>query len=327
MPLQSNAMTTANIEKWFVVVNPTAGSGRGLEDWPYISKLLRDNHIIHEYAFTEHKYHATELAVEAIAVGFRRIIIVGGDGTIHEVVNGLFVQQEIDPREVLLAVIGVGTGNDWIRMFGVPRKYSEAVRAIVEGNDFLQDVGRITYHEASYRQSRYFVNGAGVGFDAFTIKTYHQMLGRWRSGKWLYIRSMAKALLRFRATGVRVWVDGHEVVNDLVFSAAIGIGKYAGGGLMQVPEAIADDGLFDITVIRRMGILRMLYSFRTLFNGKILELPRVSNFRGRQVRFASSPEVWLEADGELLGETPVEFEIIDRAIRVIVGHDIRQMQN
>jgi YegS/Rv2252/BmrU family lipid kinase len=326
MLLQSKTVNRAipNSEKWFVVVNPTSGSKRGLEDWPYISKLLRDNHIIHEYAFTERKYHAIELTVEAVVAGFRKIIIVGGDGTIHEVVNGLFVQQQIDPREVLLAVIGVGTGNDWMRMFGVPRKYSEAVRAIVEGNYFLQDVGRITYHEAAYRQSRYFVNGAGVGFDAFTIKTYHQMLGRWRRGKGLYIRSIAKALLRFKATGMRVWVDGQEVVNDLVFSAAIGIGKYAGGGLMQVPEAIADDGLFDITVIRRMGILRILYSFRALFNGKILELPRVSNFRGRSVRFTSSPEVWLEADGELLGETPVEFEIIDRAIRVIVGRNIHQ---
>lgn len=314
----------ANSEKWFVVINPTAGGGRGLEDWPYISKLLRDHQIVHEYAFTERKYHATELVVEAVAAGFRKIIIAGGDGTIHEVVNGLFIQQEVDPKEVLLAVVGVGTGNDWMRMFGVPKKYSEAVRAIVEGNSFLQDVGRITYHEASYRQSRYFVNGAGIGFDAFTIKTYHQMLGRWRRGKWLYIRSIAKALARFHASGVRVWVDGEETVNDLVFSASIGIGKYSGGGLIQVPDAVADDGLFDLTVIRRMGVLRVLYSFKALFNGKIYDLPRVSNHRGRRIRFDSSPEVWLEADGELLGNTPVEFEIIDRAIRVIVGREIRQ---
>lgn len=316
---------SSNSDKWFVVINPTAGGGRGLEDWPYISKLLRDNHIIHEYAFTERRYHATELAVEAIASGFRKIIAVGGDGTIHEVVNGLFIQREIDPKDVLLAVVGVGTGNDWMRMFGVPRKFSEAVRAIIEGNSFLQDVGRITYYESSYRQSRYFVNGAGIGFDAFTIKTYDQMLGRWRRSKWLYIRSIAKALMRFHASGVKVLVDGEEVVSDLVFSSSIGIGKYSGGGLMQAPAAVADDGLFDVTVIRRMGILRVLYSFRVLYSGKIYDLPRVSNFRGRHIRFESSPDVWLEADGELLGNTPVEFEIIERAIRVIVGRDIKQI--
>jgi YegS/Rv2252/BmrU family lipid kinase len=315
----------SNAEKWFVVINPTAGGGKGLVDWPYISKLLRDNSIVHEYAFTERRYHATELAVGAVTEGFRRIIIVGGDGTINEVVNGLFIQTSVPPLEVLLGVVGVGTGNDWMRMFGVPKEYSHAVRAIVEGNSFMQDVGRVTYQESGYRQSRYFVNGAGIGFDAFTIKTYHQMLGRYRSGKWTYIRSISKALARFRATGVKVTVDGVEVANNLIFSSSIGIGKYSGGGLMQTPAAVADDGLFDVTVIRRMGILRVLLSFRALYTGKIYELPRVSNYRCRRVSFASSPETWLEADGELLGNTPAEFEIIDRAIRVIVGRGIRQV--
>ncbi len=312
-------------DKWFVVINPVAGGGRGLVDWPYISKLLRDNHIVHEYAFTERRYHATELAVEAVVAGFRRLIVVGGDGTLHEVVNGLFIQKEVPPLDVLLAVVGVGSGNDWMRMFGVPRKFSEAVRAIVEGNSFLQDVGRVTYHEASYRQSRYFANGAGLGFDAFTIKMYQRFAGRrFRFGKWIYIRSIVRALAQFRSSGIKVAVDGVEVVNDLVFSASIGIGKFSGGGLMQVPGAIADDGLFDVTVIRAMGVLRVLFNFRALFNGKIYDVPRVTNYRGRHIRFDSSPEVLVEADGELLGNTPVEFEIIDRAIRVIVGRGMKQ---
>lgn len=319
-----NSPASNNGSKWFVVINPTAGRGRGLEDWPYISKLLRQNDIAHEYAFTERKYHATQLVVEAVGAGFRRIIIAGGDGTIHEVVNGLFIQKEVDPKDVLLAVIAVGTGNDWVRMFGVPKKYPEAIEAIVRGNSFLQDVGLITYHESNFRQSRYFVNGAGIGFDAFTIKLYHQMLGRYRYAKWLYLRSIAKALMRFRASGVKVWVDGERVVSDLVFSASIGIGKYSGGGLMQAPGAVADDGLFDVTVIRRMGVLRVLWSFKALYNGKIYDLPRVSNHRGRTVRFESSPEVWLEADGELLGNTPVEFSVIDRAVRIIVGPGVKQ---
>ena len=118
-------------DKWFAIVNPVAGSGKGLSDWPLISKLLRDHHIVPEYAFTERKYHAIELAVEAINNGFRKIMVVGGDGTIHEVVNGLFIQKAVPTTEVLVGVIAVGTGNDWIRMFGIPRKYSEAIRAIV----------------------------------------------------------------------------------------------------------------------------------------------------------------------------------------------------
>ena len=94
--------------RWFVIVNPVAGGGRGLDHFPLISKLLRDAGIQTEPVFTEHKFHATELTVSAVKQGFRRIIAVGGDGTLHEVVNGLFLQQTVDPREVLLAVVAVG---------------------------------------------------------------------------------------------------------------------------------------------------------------------------------------------------------------------------
>ncbi|MDE7069157.1 MAG: acylglycerol kinase family protein, partial [Alistipes sp.] len=152
-------------QRWFVIVNPVAGNGRGLDHFPQISKLLRDAGIPSEPVFTEHKCHATELTVSAVKQGFRRIIAVGGDGTLHEVVNGLFIQQTVDPREVLLAVIAVGSGNDWIRTFGIPSRYADAIRAIREGKSFLQDVGMVCYEEAHYRQHLRMANVAGTGFD------------------------------------------------------------------------------------------------------------------------------------------------------------------
>ena len=156
--------------KWVVIVNPVAGDGRGLDDFPQISKLLREQEIDYEPLFTEHKYHATELTVSAVKQGCRHLIVVGGDGTLHEVVNGLFIQQEVDPKEVLLAVIAVGTGNDWVRTVGIPARYSEAIRAIKEENRFLQDVGVVSYEESLYRQSRYMANVAGAGLDALVVK-------------------------------------------------------------------------------------------------------------------------------------------------------------
>ena len=212
-------------DKWFAIVNPVAGSGKGLSDWPLISKLLRDHHIVPEYAFTERKYHAIELAVEAINNGFRKIMVVGGDGTIHEVVNGLFIQKAVPTTEVLVGVIAVGTGNDWIRMFGIPHKYSEAIRAIVEGHSFLQDVGVVSYHKATYKQERYMANVAGVGFDAVVNRRYNHLKEEGKRGKWLYLWSTLKALLRYSSTGVKVYVDDELVVNDLVYSATIGIGR------------------------------------------------------------------------------------------------------
>lgn len=98
----------------------------------------------------------------AVREGYRHIIVVGGDGTLHEVVNGLFIQQEVRPEEVLLAVIAVGTGNDWVRTFGMSDRYQHAVRAIAEGFTFLQDVGVVSYEESHYRQSRYMANVAGA---------------------------------------------------------------------------------------------------------------------------------------------------------------------
>lgn len=308
-------------DKWFVIINPIAGKGRGLTSWPHISRLLRDNHVMHDYAFTEYKCHATELAVEAIGSGYRRIIIVGGDGTIHEVVNGLFVQTVVATSQVLLAVIAVGTGNDWIRMFGIPRKYSEAIRAIVRCHSFLQDVGRVSYCESSYCQTRYMANVAGVGLEAMVIKNYAHMVRKGRNARWRYVWSLIKSFVRYRSTGMKVWVDDRLVVSDLVLSAAIGICKYNGGGMLQVPQAIPDDGLFDITVIRRMTLLRIATCFRALFNGRIYDVKQTSLFRGRKIRIESAPDVLLEIDGELTGGSPVEMEIIDKAINVVVSEN------
>lgn len=120
-------------QRWAAIVNPVAGSGRGLTDWPQISGLLRDAGIAVDAMFTLHKYHATELTVTAVKQGYRHIIVVGGDGTIHETVNGLFIQRECPTTHILMAVIAVGTGNDWIRMFGIPRNYVDAIRSIREG--------------------------------------------------------------------------------------------------------------------------------------------------------------------------------------------------
>ncbi len=316
-----------NSDKWFAIVNPVAGYGKGLNDWPQISKLLRDNHIIPEFAFTEHRYHAIELAVEAVNEGYRKIIVVGGDGTIHEVVNGLFIQKAVPTTDVLLAVIAVGTGNDWIRMFGIPRKYSEAIKAIVAGHSFLQDVGIVSFYKANYKQTRYMANVAGIGFDGFVNRKYNHMKEQGKKGKTLYIWNTFKAVLGYRSTGVKIWVDDHMVVNNLVFSATIGIGKYNGGGMIQMPEAIADDGLFDVTTIRRISKLGVLRRLGSLYNGKIYKIKRISLDRGRKIRIESSPEIPLEVDGEGLGYSPFEFEIVDKAVRVVVAERFLRSQD
>lgn len=305
--------------KWFVIVNPVSGSGKGLDDFPLISKLLRDNEIVCEAVFTEHKCHATELTVSAVTAGYRHIIVVGGDGTLHEVVNGLFIQQVVTPSDVTIALISVGTGNDWIRMYGLPKHYSSVIRAIKEGYTFLQDVAAVEYEESRYRQTRYMANVAGVGFDAAVIERGQRMRSKGRSGASLYIRALIKTFFSYKHTGVKIWVDDRLIYNNLLFSLAIGVGKYNGGGIQQLPAAIADDGLLDVTLIKPLHWWHILFRLRRFFNGEIYSIGHVQHIQGSKIRIESSPEIMLEVDGELLGVTPVELKVLHRAVKVVVN--------
>ena len=311
-------------QKWFVIVNPVAGNGRGLDDFPYISSLLRARNIPYEPVFTEHKFHATELTVTAVRNGYRSILVVGGDGTLHEVVNGLFIQQEVPPAEVLLAVVAVGTDNDWVRTFGISGHYTDAVQAIADGYSFLQDVGVVSYEEAHYRQNRYFANVAGVGFDAYVVRRLAHLRKKGRTSRWRQLRSTIHAFFRYKSTGVKVWVDDRLVYNNLLLSAAIGICKYNAGGWQQLPEAVADDGKLDLSLIRPVHFWHILFRLRYLFNGGIYRIRHILQERGSRIRIESSPEISVEVDGELLGETPLEFSVIPKAVRIVVGADFHR---
>ena len=310
--------------QWFAIVNPVAGNGRGLDEFPRISKLLREQQIHCEAVFSEHKFHAVELTVEAVRRGYRRIIAVGGDGTLHEVVNGLFIQQVVPPSEVLLAVIAVGSGNDWIRMFGIPQNCADAIRAIREEHSFLQDVGVVSYEEAKYRQSRYMANGAGAGFDAHVVRKLSHLKKKGHRSRWRYTWCLVKNFFRYKSTGVKVWVDDRLVYNNLLLSAAIGICKFNGGGIQQLPAAVADDGMLDLSLIRPVHFWHLLFRFHYLFNGGIYRIRHILQERGSRIRIESSPEVSVEIDGEPLGHTPLEFSILHRAIRIVVARDFYQ---
>lgn len=314
-------------ERWFVIVNPVSGGGKGLEDFPKISHLLRENGIEHDPAFTEYRYHATELTVEAINSGYRKIIVVGGDGTLNEVVNGLFIQKQCEPKEILLAVIAVGTGNDWVRTFGTPRNYTAAIRAIREGGTFLQDVGKVTYTESKVEQSRYIANVAGLGFDADVIEIFNHLKHKGYKGKWLYIYSLLKGYLKLKPFGVRIEVDGKEVYHNLLFSIAVGICKYNGGGIQQLPKAVADDGLLDVTLIKPLHWWHVVFRARRLFNGEIYSIGHIQHAQGKRVRVEASPNILLETDGELHGGTPVTIEVVAKAVQIVVTKEFLKQKH
>ena len=151
---------------WIAVINPNAGGGRVAKEWPLLSNMLKDRGFSFEEVFTTHRYHAVELVIYSLKRGFRNFISVGGDGTLHEIVNGIFYQKEVPVSEITLAVLPAGSANDWTRMYRIPKDYDKAIETVLEGRTVMQDVARVEYSQAGVRNSRYMVNVAGVGLDA-----------------------------------------------------------------------------------------------------------------------------------------------------------------
>ncbi len=307
-------------DEWFLIINPKAGNGKALLDFPRISKLLYDNNITCESHFTEHKYQAVEYTVKAINEGYRKIIVIGGDGTLHEVVNGLFIQQHVAPKEVKLGVIGVGLGNDWLRTFGFEENhFADMVDAIKEGCSMLQDVGVVSYEEAHYRQVRYMIGAGGTGFDAEVVKQFTHRTMKRRRTRWSYMWCVIKSFITYKHTGTKIYLDNKLIYNNLLFSAAVGVCKFNSGGLQQLPDAVVDDGLLDMTLIRPIHFWHILFRLFYLVDGNIYKIGHIERWRGKHIRIESTPEMRVEIDGELLGGTPLEFSTLEKAIQIVVS--------
>ncbi len=311
-------MTKKPEDNYLVIVNPNAGRRRGVRDWDKISALLRQEGISFDAAFTNSPRHAIDLAVSYIEKGYKKLIVVGGDGTMNEVVNGIFRQKRYPTSEISLGMITVGTGNDWGRMFGIPHDYAGAIATIKMNNGFVQDAGVVRYFNGNSEEKRYFVNIAGIGFDALVVSKTNKLKEAGRGGPFSYLKSIITSLLKYRHTKTTIKIDSTEI-SDKIFNISIGICKYNGGGMMQLPEAVPDDGLFDITVINKIKKHDVVLNLKRLYNGTINKHPMVETYRGKSVYIESKPLIHLETDGESLGHSPFSFDIIPRSIRVLIG--------
>lgn len=310
-------------QEWFAIVNPNAGNGKGKKDWARISELFSRNDILLNPVFTERRGQGIEFTARAIAQGFRNIISVGGDGTMNEVVNGVFAQGVCATAGITIGMIPVGTGNDWGRMFGIPLVYEGAVQVIRECKTMLHDVGIIEYVNEGRKAKRYFLNIAGLGFESAVVKKTNKQKDKGKSSRAIYLYNLISSLITYRNTPVEIIIDGISSTSR-IFSINIGNGRYCGGGMRQTPDALPDDGLLDITVIREMGRFEIIKSLKLLYDGTILSHPKVDGYRSTNLKVVSDFPVYIEADGESLGHTPAEFGIIPSAINIIYATKIIQ---
>ena len=303
-------------KKWFVILNPHAGSGRGKKDQAEILMRLTKANFLYELVVSEFPKHIIQLTIDSIDKGFRRLIIAGGDGSLNEVVNGIFQQTVCPPEEIMVGMIPVGTGNDWIKTFGIPNYYKEAIKVLKQEKVMRQDVGRITFTEDDVAKTCYFANMAGFGFDAMVAEKTNRLKNKGRSGITLYLQALGSSFLNYQTAKTHVTIDGQEI-DELIFSVSIGIGKYNGGGMMQAPGAVPDNGLFQVTIIRKIGLFGILRNLAGLYSGKYVNDYRVSTFQGRNISIMSAYNIAGEADGETLGDNKFEIDIFSQKLSVI----------
>jgi YegS/Rv2252/BmrU family lipid kinase len=312
-----------DLQEWLVIVNPNAGNGKGRKDWMKISSILKRSGINYKELFTERKGHAIELSKEGIEAGYRKFLCVGGDGTLNEIVNGVFDHDLCSTKDVTLGLVPVGTGNDWGRMFGIPLDYEGAIKIIKEAKLMLHDIGVVSYYNGNEKGKRYFINIAGLGFESVVVKRTNAQKDKGRSGKAIYFYNLLMSLLSYKNTNAEIIIDGTKIYAK-IFSINVGNGRYCGGGMRQTPNAIPDDGILDVTVIKEMGRLEIIMNLNLLYNGTILDHPKIDGYTCKNVKISSEMKLFAEADGEYLGHTPAEFNIFPSVINIVYGTRVIQ---
>ncbi len=299
---------------WTLIINPTSGGGKALKWWPRIQSALDQEGLSYDPYFTEKRGHAIQLARELAEQGHRQFAVVGGDGTLNEVVNGLCQQQTVRLSEFSLGCIPIGTASDWVKYHGIPADYRQAVQLLKDPQVLHHDVGKVVFQ---HQQSRYFINIAGLAFDAFVVQRTDKSRVKGRLGHLFYLWSVLKSLRKYSNPPFAFSVNGQTYRED-IFCLNVGICAYSGGGMRLVPEANAQDGLFDITVIEKMGFGEVLMSLHYLYNGKIYEHPKARHFRAASIQvFSLKEEIPLEVDGEFLGFVPAKFSVLAEQLKVV----------
>lgn len=300
---------------WFVIVNPASGEGRARRKWPALAQALRAAGVRFEVAHSDFPGHAEQLAQDGLAAGYRRLLAVGGDGSIHELVNGVFASRSVDPRDLIVGVAPLGSGNDFARAHRIPSSPGEMARLLLEGRSRLHDVGRMVPEVAgggSPQQARVFVNVAGAGIDGYVLERLPAGVPK-RLG---YLIAALRSLPGFRPPRFSLEIDGKPRSAQWLMTL-VAITPYCGGGMRFAPQAVMDDGLADVVTVDPISLARALLRIRRLFDGRFLGEPYAHHELAASLRIAADMPVPLQADGQRAGFTPVRITILPRAIRVL----------
>ena len=284
-----------------IVANPKAGHGKGIRAIKELHLLLGAKVVKYELFETQYPGHATELAQRLVEKGARQIIILGGDGTISEVVNST-VNSGVE-----LGIISMGTGNDLARSLGLPYNNAEkALEVILTGEPTKVDVG--------WEEDRCFIATLGLGFPAIIAQKVNKM--KYLKGPPAFFIATYKTISHLQPIPVRITLD-NETLNVNCTSILIQNTRFCGGGLLVAPAARTDDGLFDVVVVNDIGKMDLMMNFPKIYSGRHLKHPKFSLYRSQSVRIDTSINLSKMFDGDIYGQTPVNAKVLRGAATII----------
>ncbi|HHT50698.1 MAG TPA: diacylglycerol kinase family lipid kinase [Eubacteriaceae bacterium] len=286
----------------YFIVNPIAGKGQTARLAQEFERILQERGIKYKIVFTEYPGHAAKLAAEIDDKEFSKVVSVGGDGTLNEILNGLNIEK------FSLGIIPAGTGNDLIKSVDIPSNVMVAFEVVLSGEKRSIDIG--------YIQNKRFINVAGFGFDVEVLRETEK-LKKIVKGKVAYVLGVIKAIISFKPVKLHISIDGIEYKREAMV-CAIGNGQYFGGGMKILPKAELDDGLYDICIIKKLPKPVLLYHFPKVFKGTHLEIPWVEYLKGKNVKILTQEPVLVNFDGEVSQQEVPDFNIIKNGLNILV---------
>ena len=297
-----------NINTWFLIVNPNAGNKNFKKSWNKIKYLLKLKNIQYSFAFTQYTKHETILIKEVIKKGYRNIISVGGDGTLHHVVNGIMTQRYIKTSEIKVGIIPLGTGNDWIKTYNIPNSIEKSIDIIKKNSTIFQDIGCITLQNG---KKEYFNNLGGIGYDGYVVKNLNYLK---KIGSLAFLLSGLYSLFSYKKTKYSISIK-NKTIQEKCLMIIFGICKYSGGGLRITENPNPTDGLLDITIVKDISFFDVLINLPKLYNGTIVHHKKVDNYKVKDVKIINNYNSIIEADGEIIGNDSLNVSIHDKAVQ------------
>jgi YegS/Rv2252/BmrU family lipid kinase len=299
--------------KTAVIVNPRSGGGDTGRRWAALAGKLAARLGPVETRFTERPGHGIALARELAESGFERIIAAGGDGTINEAANGL-----LEAGSGALGILPLGTGGDFRRTLGVPKRLDDAIEALASAKPRRIDAGKAVFQGWDGRtQTRYFINLLSFGMGGEVASRANNLLTP-LGGTAAFLYATAIAFFVYRRKQVRLRLDGaREARSFVIYNVAVGNGRFHGGGMQACPTADLSDGVLEVTVIEYLRRWEAIRDFPVLYSDNVYRHPKVKHLRGARLAAESFEEVRIEVDGEPLGTLPLEVSVAPASLTVL----------